>query len=295
MDLQSLLSKHRIPFGIGGSHRNVRDGWIGIDCPWCDLGGSKYYLGIHPDTLAATCWRCGPKRLGDVLARLLRIPLHQAITLLGEVPKSPRIVFKAPLRRGVLEHPQSLGPLSEPHLGYLQGRGFDPVVLERLWGLRGIGLAPRLGWRLWIPIHLDGEVVSWTSRAIGNKTNARYINAKPEQEAVPIKFLLYGIDYVRHTMIVCEGPADVWRIGPGAIAVMGLQVTQEQMELIGNVPRRIVCFDNEPAAQKRAGELCRTLECFSGATANVCLKANDPGEADEEEVSELRNLLEQEK
>jgi len=296
MDLQSLLSKHRIPFGVGGSHRNVRDGWIGIDCPHCDgTGSGKYHLGIHPDTLASTCWRCGPKSLGDVLARILRIPLHRAITLLGEVPKSPRIVSETGLRRGVLERPRGLGPLSEAHLGYLRGRGFDPEELERLWGLRGIGLSSRLGWRLWIPIHLDGEVVSWTTRTIGEKSGSKYINAKPEQESVPIKSLLYGVDYVRHTMMVCEGPADVWRIGPGAVAMMGLSVTEEQMETIGNVPKRIVCFDNEPAAQKRAGELCRTLECFSRATANVCLEANDPGEADEVEVSELRKLLEQEK
>ena len=296
MDLQSLFHEHHIPFGTGGSHRNVRDGWIGIDCPWCDgTGSGRYHLGIHPDTHASTCWRCGPKRLGDVLARLLRIPLHQAITLLGEVPKSPRIDSKAGLRRGVFQHPPGLGPLLEPHLGYLRGRGFDPGVLERLWGLKGIGIAPRLGWRIWIPVLLNGEVVSWTTRTIGNKTASKYIHAKPEQEAVPIKHLLYGIDYVRSSMVVCEGLADVWRIGPGAVAVMGLQITKEQIGLMGNVPKRFICFDNEPAAQQRAGELCRTLKVFEGDTSNVRLEANDPGEAGSEELAELRKLLEQEK
>lgn len=291
MNLHELLDKHGVPFRKGGEHRNVRDSWIGLDCPWCSIGSEKFHLGVHLPTLATTCWRCGRHRLGDTLSLVLRLSLPHILDLLKDIPRTPTARFRGRSGGGVLEYPRGVGPLLNAHLAYLRGRGFDPPTLERLWGVRGLGLTPRLGWRLWIPVHLDGRIVSWTTRAIGDK-GTRYVHAKPEQEAIPIKSLLYGWDHVRRATMVVEGPTDAWRIGPGAVAVMGLQVTADQLELIGRVPRRIVCFDSEPAAQKRAGKLCRLLTAFPGETRSVELKADDPGEAGEEEVAQLRKMLE---
>jgi hypothetical protein len=289
--LQDVLTEKRIPFAIGGQHRNVREGWIGLDCPWCGPDSGKYHLGVHPDSLTANCWQCGGKNLGEALALVLRIPTPQARGLVKGLPRRPRTPSKAGLRRGVLGVPRGLGPLLEPHRGHLRGRGFDTKELERIWGLRGIGLASRLAWRIWIPVHLDGEVVSWTTRATGRKEGAKYVSADPDEEVWPIKTLLYGWDYVRSTAIVCEGPADVWRIGPGVVATFGLNVTTAQMDLLTSVPYRIVCFDNEPKAQKTAEKLCRELESFPGETTNVRLDSSDPGCATDREVEVLRNLL----
>jgi DNA primase len=185
-----------------------------------------------------------------------------------------------------------LQPLLEPHRSYLEGRGFDPEELERIWDLSFLGLVPRLAWRIWIPVHLNGEIVSWTTRTIGKTKGPKYINANPEEEVHPIKSLLYGWDYVRSSVIICEGPSDVWRIGPGSVCVLGVNVSDSQMQLLSQVPRRVVCFDNEPLAQRGAEKLCNELSTYPGETTNVRLDSSDPGCADREEVETLRSFLE---
>ena len=40
----------------------------------------------------------------------------------------------------------------------------------------GIGIAPRLQWRIWIPIHYHGEIVSWTTRSLSD--NIKLLNQK---------------------------------------------------------------------------------------------------------------------
>jgi hypothetical protein len=53
-------------------------------------------------------------------------------------------------------------------------------------------------------------------------------------------------------------------------------------------PVRVVCFDNEQEAQKRATVLAKTLESLPGKTYNISLDAKDPGCAHESEIKELR-------
>jgi DNA primase len=174
------------------------------------------------------------------------------------------------------------------HRKYLSNqRRLDPDEIAQLWGVQGIGLAAEYAWRLWIPVYHFGEVVSWTTRAIG--TGMRYLHAPPEQESVPIKSVLYGSDLVRHAVIICEGPIDAWTIGPGAVATCGLGYTREQLIKLSQFSVKVVCFDSEFQAQKRARRLARQLQVFPGETYVVELQTGkDPNEADRREIMELR-------
>lgn len=178
-------------------------------------------------------------------------------------------------------------PLLPIHKEYLEKRGFNSAELKRLWRLKSIGLASKLAWRIFIPIHFNNETVSWTTRKIGDN-GARYISAKSTEEIVSAKTLLYGEDYIQQSLIVCEGPTDAWRIGPGAVATMGISYTKEQVSRISKYPQRVICFDSELEAQKRARKLCNDLESFPGKTLNVVLDSKDPGSASYEEIQELR-------
>jgi DNA primase len=126
---------------------------------------------------------------------------------------------------------------------------------------------------------------------VSDKADLRYVSAKPAEEAMPIKSTLYGWDYVRHAAIVVEGPTDAWRIGPGAVATLGTSYSKAQVLLLTNLPVRVVCFDRDNEAQRRAKRLCCELAVFPGRTVNVCLEshlaASDPGGL-REEVNELR-------
>jgi len=147
----------------------------------------------------------------------------------------------------------------------------------------------RLRRRLLIPISFRDKVVSWTTRAVDEDRTPRYISAKDEESLIPISDLIYGIDYVRHTAIIVEGPIDVWTIGPGAVALLGQRVSPSQLRQLAEIPNRVVCFDSEPMAQKRARQLARDLAPFPGTTQVVVLESGkDANSADKEEVLTLR-------
>lgn len=282
MNLIKILNDYGIEYRIGGSHKNVRDGWIGLDCPWCGPQTQRFHLGINLiGRPHASCWSCGTHRAVEVF-QVLGLPT----SLLGELEAAP-----VPIRpKGSLSVPHGTGSLMRQHRRYLQGRGFDPDELVRLWDLRGIGIAPRLGWSIWIPIVMHGEIVSWTTRSLVD-SGSRYVSARPEEENIPIKETLYGWDYVQHAVVIVEGPADAWRIGPGTVATFGVNVSDEQVRLLSSVPYRMICFDNDEAGDRRADDLAERLLYSEGETYVAKLDSADAGSATPQEVSELRGWL----
>lgn len=267
-----------------------RRGWVQFHCPFCfgGLDPNKPYCGYNNSFGYVNCWRCGPHNVGKTLMTLSGMTWREAKEALEEID--------APLRAdeyvhtGKLVLPEGREPLLKAHRKYLKKRGFDPDEIESLWRIEGIGAYHRLQWRIFIPIHLHGKTVSWTSRAITDKTSLRYLSAGEEEEAVPHKSLLYGEDYATTAISIHEGPTDVWAIGPGAVATCGTGWSSAQLLRMSKYHRRIVCFDNQPEAQRRAKKLCRLLEPF-GETLNVILDAKDAATASEKERKQLRRML----
>ena len=287
MTIAEIFQELGVDFREGGSHRHVTHGWTGIDCPNCSPGSGKFKLGVPPGTSRfGTCWTCGRVPLLPALQEITRRPWNELAKLLGDVEAEWEPQAKRPA--GKLIVPSGIGPLQPAHHDYLASRGFDPHTIAGLWGVRGIGVAPRLSWRLWIPVYQGGEAVGWTTRSLLDDVPRRYVNAGPHEESMPIKQALYGEDFARHAVVVVEGPTDAWRVGPGAVATFGTAYTKSQVARLSRFPVRAVAYDREPEAQRAARRLCRELECFPGQTFRVELSASDPGEAGEEEVRELR-------
>ena len=285
MNITQIFDQYKINYSTGG--QSIRAGWIGMDCPWCRVKPGEKYLGINLQKGYANCWRCGPKRIPDILVMLAGIPLGEAITACGGI--RPARATATP--RGRCKPPLGVGPLSRVHREYLESRGFDVDQVVDLWGLQGIGLVGRLKWRIFIPITRWGEMVSWTTRSVGSGSK-RYHGASPDQESASPKSLLYGSDYARHAIVIVEGPADAWAIGPGAVATLGINVTPEQIAAAANYPVRVVCFDVEQEAQRRAGKLAGTLSLFPGQTHVVTLETGkDAASADPAEISEIRRAF----
>lgn len=283
MKITDILTEYGVQYRLHGASPHVTKGWCGTICPWCGRGTDNFGLGFNLSTGAATCWKCGNANPAKALSALTGLPVGKCIELLGGMDR-PRWVER-PTGKYVPPHP--LEPLGEVHCRYLYRRGFDPDELVRLWSLQATTIHARLGWRIFIPVHLRGEAVSWTTRAIGEKAK-RYVNASPSEEAVPLKRLLFGADYVRHCAVVVEGPFDVFRIGPGAVATLGLQYTGAQAAKLAKVPVRVVAFDNEPTAQVRARQLCAALSSFPGETHHAVLSGKDPCDSPRGEIEELR-------
>jgi len=286
MNLREILTDLDILF-VGSEHHHCNVGWLAIDCPWCGKDTHRYHLGINLDGNFCTCWRCGHKNLKSALKYTTGKGSH-IDRMLGDLDYTP--VDRTP-RTGKLKYPNGIHDIMGAHERYLEDRGFDPETIRKLWGVRCIPVHPTLSWRLWIPILTRGEIVSWTTRGIG-KAEPKYRNAPIEHEAVSAKTLLYGEDYCRHAVMVHEGPIDVWKTGPGAVATMGLNVSRPQILRLTRYPIRVICFDNEPRALIRAKKLADRLEVFPGETTIVELDSADPGSATPYETSELRKFLE---
>lgn len=280
-------------FGISyrlAPHKNVRRNWCGVDCFKCSPNSEKFRLGFELATGRCHCWVCGKFQNSFALAQLLRIRIKEAESLLQN--NSYRVQdWKQEERTGTLVLPKGVGPLQQPHRRYLEkGRNLNPDEMAEIWGAQGIGIASRFQWSIFIPIYdRFGRMVSWTTRAIGKEIERRYRSASEDEEEVPHKSLLYGAHRARHTIIIVEGPLDVWTIGPGAVATCGVGYSSAQLAIMAEYPYRVVCFDAEDDAQRRADELCMELSCMPGTTENVILETGkDANAADPDEVAELR-------
>lgn len=282
MTFQEILREHGVPFVEEGDH-HCRPGWLQIVCPYCGRGSGKYHLGYNLAKGYCSCWKCGSHRSWETLAELTGLPIGQVAKLLGSVD-AVRTKTNEYRRRGKLVVPPFVGELQPIHERYLEViRGFDAAELVRLWHIKAIGISTRLSWRIFIPWEHHGEVVSWNTRAISDHVELRYHGASEDEEVLSRKTLLYGEDLVRHGMVAVEGELDAWAIGPGCVATGGTALTRAQIFRMSRFPVRAVCFDNEPAAQKRARALVDELSAFPGETFNIQLDAKDAASAFERE------------
>lgn len=288
MLLRDLLVERRVPLAPQG-HHHVTPGRLQVDCPICTPGQSRWRLGIAENGHYASCWTCGRLPLVETLAAVLSMSfseIRQRLHVLDEPTRREKVV------RGTLKVPKGIGDLMRIHRRYLEDRGFDPDEIAETWGVRGIGVASRLSWRLFIPAMLNGEIVSWTTRSLADRSTAKYVSAKPDEEKIGLKELLYGQDMTRHVVCVVEGPIDAWAIGPGAVATCGVVLSREQKLLIAQYPLRVICMDADKAGQRRASHLVQELSVFPGRTLNVVLDTGkDAASASKKEVRQVKNLL----
>lgn len=287
MSLEAVLRELGIPVAPDG-HHHVTRGRVQIDCPWCSKDSGRFRLGINERGLYSTCWTCGSHKLVETLAEasgesyktVRERFIEEGVEWSGEAYKIPA---------GRLLLPSGRTRLLRAHRDYLRGRGFSPKKIQKLWGVEGIGVASRLAWRIFIPIHYGDQIVSWTTRAISDKVRKRYHSAAVEEEAIRHKTLLYGEQYARHAIIVLEGPLDVWAVGPGAVGTCGTGWTKEQLAKMAKYPIRAICFDAEEEAQRRAEALCRELSALPGETFNILLETgSDAASAKKKEIRGIR-------
>ena len=282
MQFEEFCAMYGVSYRTSGKH--CTHGRVNVDCPNCgDV--NQFHLGWHVSRTYFHCWKCGKRPIVDTLMRLARISRAEASNIANALERK--------LDLGAIEHtgeyaePWGVGELLPVHRAYLRSRGMTDADIK-MWGLRGIGMAPKLDWRIFVPITYRREPVSWTTRALSPDVQPRYISDASEQEAIPHKTILFGADLATHTIVICEGPFDAMRIGAGAVATCGTSYTQAQMTHMLRFPVRAVCLDAEPAAQKRAQALVDALAAFDGETSNIILDSGDPGEASIADVNCIR-------
>ena len=255
LDIYRLYTDFRIPIAPH-RHKHARRGWINTVCPF-HLGNPGFHLGYNLEKGYFFCWSCGWKSIDLTVQTLTKTDKRQAKKLIleysvaGQLPESGQ--REAPYERpDKLKWPDGCGPMTERHLSYLRERNFDSEQLESEWGLMGTSNWGYYNFRIVAPITFEGENVSWQTRDITDRHPAKYLPCPQEDELLPHKQVLYGLDKARRyrSAVVVEGVTGAWRLGLGAVATFGTQYTRSQLLLLAqNFDNVLILYDQDDAGQ----------------------------------------------
>jgi DNA primase len=181
----------------------------------------------------------------------------------------------------------------------LAGKGVGAEALRKA-GLivdKGSGKSyDRFRGRLVFPIiGLDGQVIGFGGRMLGEEKGAKYINT-PETLIYKKSRILYGIDLAREairktrTAVLVEGYFDViglHQVGvKNAVAVCGTALTPEHVELLKRCDCRevTVLFDGDPAGLAAPGRAAQAL-LPSGLAGKVAVLPSQAGKIDPDDYA----------
>ena len=284
------MRANSVDFRNSGQSSHATNGWIQVDCPFCypNSKPGKFHLGINRQARSANCWKCGKHSIVQVLCLVLKKDRRFVWNLLGRngawstCADTEKKEFKLP---GTIEYNS---PIVLNYLAKRWGKTRAQEIASRF----GLGFLKKQ-WRIYIPVfEHSGNLVSWTCRAVGN-LEPRFISASRESEIIPHKSTLYGEWLIGHsdTVVVCEGPTDVWNLQPllPAVATFGIGYTQDQLQALSKYSRVVVCLDADTPGREAARRLaCDLATLDSGARVfNVVLDSGDAGEMTESERERL--------
>lgn len=276
LDIVQLYNDFGIPVVTHG-HKHARKGWVQTECPFC-TGNPGYHLGYNLKKGYFHCWRCGWKSTFKTIARLTGAPPEEVRSILSRYALKGKALRRVAyfeqssqelpakkLDRAKL--PMNLMPLLPAHRRYLENRGLDVDEVLELWKIKSIGPVGPYKHRIFIPIYWHGRLVSFHSRDVTGKQDPKYKACAKEHEVIHHKELVYGLEealaHGLRSVIVVEGPIDVWKLGIGAVCVFGTAFTMKQVMLLArHVDRAIIVFDNEKQAQRSAKRLAGELAFY---------------------------------
>jgi len=287
-DIIQFLESRDIKYKTSG--KNVSSGWIEINCCFCQ--DPSFHLGINLDSNLYNCWVCGEKGSATKLIKEIDQCSWATASLtveefsqdiLAKPEKKPKLIIS---NKKIVWPKHTQEGLSSLHRKYLEGRNFDPDLLTDKYQLKSTSNLGGWKFRIIIPVILDNRIVSFTSRDVTNKTELAYRHLPDSKSIVPIKDTLYNFDSVDGSAILVEGIMDVWRIGDGAVASYGTQLTKEQIVILSNLKTLFIMFDCD--ATDKAGKLADQLATNVDHVEVIEMSEGDPAEMTVEDVRNLR-------
>lgn len=295
IDVEGLLDHYGIEFKTSG--KNVGQNWIGVCCPYC--GEERFHCGINMDTKVTSCFVCGESgTLLKLISTLLKCPWQEAKEFLKPFGGHYSKFYEPQYAKEVI-FPTRISDLTKVGTSYLKSRGFNPKELINKYFLKETGMLSKLVvdnkvWdfknRIIIPIIMNRQIVSYTARDWTNVSSTRYKNAPTEAGLIPIAECIYNIDNTKKSVIIVEGPTDVWKMGDGCISILGVKYTTAQVQqLVQKKFRKIVILFDENA-EKPALQLATTLNPFVNISVFTTIN-KDPGDLTIAEVAKLKFQL----
>ncbi len=181
-------------------------------------------------------------------------------------------------------------PRKHVAIRYLLKRGFDPAIIDRTYrvGFTESRRAPFFAReRLIIPAYSDGECVGWQARHIweidlkGKDAPPKYFTCPGMKRGRVLYNLDRAVQY--NTIVIVEGPTDVWRVGPMGVAIWGNSITRVQGSLLAQKAKHAsLVLMLDPDAMRNRELLNRNLRqikrSFKRRIVQCMLpKGSDPG------------------
>ena len=287
------------------SGKNVARGYTNISCPFC--GDRSNHMGVSNASGNFRCWKCPAEgSIYELAMELKNCDIYEAkrivrpfrIDGLGRMVKEEKIIKEF---RNIM--PQFSYPIkdidseaSSPYADYLIDRDFDPETTIKKYNLYAGGIVGKYKWRIIVPIIYQGQIVNFVARAISADASKKVVNCPNEECVINAKNILFNLDNViNRKMIICEGVFDAMRVGDGAVATLGTEVTDAQINLIRQYADTVhILFDSyekDKRAPQQADKLASRLSGVIGHVEIWALKKGDPCDMSNNEVKELRREM----
>lgn len=149
----------------------------------------------------------------------------------------------------------------------------------------------RYRYRIIIPFLFGDKVLSFTGRDVTGKQDPPYKQCPEDESVVSPKKWLYNMNSNESTVLVVEGPLDVWRVGGNTVATSGIEYTPQQVLLLTKFKRVFILFDAEEQAQKKAKDLATEVSMLVSDVVRLELYFGDPGELSKDDATHLRRHI----
>ncbi len=314
-DIRAYLDERGVGYEEAGAP-NVGDGYIGVNCPFCD--DHRNHLGIHLETKRWKCWRCAtsgdlfdlmryfePRISVDEYRERLRGRgsegelsfLERVQEVMDPSPVARRI---SPSRKSRVPLPREfeyIDELSEPRfahdparligLRYLENRGFDMVTaVDFELGVCAIG--PYMG-RLIVPVQDEkGQQVGFVARDMSGKARVKYL-VPPGFERTDYLYSIHRV-VAGAELVLVEGVTDVWCTGDCAVATLSSALSPVQLrQIVSRRPLQVtIMWDGDAIA--KAFRTAERIRPFVPRTRVVPLPFGaDPASLGKGRVNQLLN------
>jgi len=298
IDLPKLFEELSVPYWTSG--KNVTHGWCNISCPMCN--DHSNHCGINQKSGNFNCWACSSKgSIYDLIMELEHCDLLDAKRLVRKYKDGDDL--PAEKKEKVVREFHNIIPagmtrdLSEDCKEYLRSRRYDAELVAEKYEMYSSKLfVGEYIARILIPIIYKKQIVNFVARSILPDAKKKVKNCPNDKCIIEAKDMLFNLDNVRdRKLIVVEGIFDAMRIGDGAVATLGTQVIDTQINLIREYADEVyIMFDSkkkDPNAPALAEKLGNRLYGLVKKVEVIYLDDGDPDDMTEKEVQQLRKEI----
>ena len=310
--LDDPANKHLTPLSPGEEYR--------VSCPLCSDTRFRLYInhrwGVFDGTSATrnlwlvNCWNENcfsqydrQKWLSDEVYDTSPLNLTDLSAGKPQKQMGPGVVHSP----GALWQLDDLVAKSPYHsvIQYLESRLIDPGYIGRMFGVGYCSESKftKARHRIMAPVYYQGRLVTWQARYLGTPPRGveKWYTCPDSHKSLHLYNVERATQY--HTLLIVEGPGDVWGVGLPGIGIMGKVISLHQVKLLEKhfQPGTTIAIvldpkqDEDEIKKKKEHHIEKTYKLIMAndtlRNANVLRvympDAYDPGDVDREYTHDL--------